>query len=76
MVKLKLDEFYIDEKGNIHKDLERHYAIDEETGDKYTVIQVDTGIEYYDAVDLKPCLHVYAIGNKIDESIKDMINNE
>lgn len=45
---------YIDENGNERPELERHYS------DKGVMIkQVETGIEYSEAVDVHPCRYTY-----------------
>lgn len=41
----------------------RHYAEDEQ-GIKYYIKQVETGIEYSEAVDLIPCRYTYVVTDK------------
>ena len=56
-------------KSEIIKDkLIRHYAEDEQ-GNKYYIKQVETGVEYGEAVDIIPCKYSYvATDKKIDEN--------
>ena len=46
----------IDEEGNEH--------IVEIEGDFYYIKQIETGIEYEEAIDLKPCKYTYVVTDK------------
>lgn len=63
MIELKVQNPYIDENGNVWGNLERHYAEDE-NGVKYYILQVETGIEYDEAVDKIPCRYTYKVTDK------------
>ena len=41
----------------------KHYAEDEQ-GNKYYIKQVETGVEYSEAVDIIPCRYSYVVTNK------------
>lgn len=58
-----------------HSDWILHYAEDE-NGKRYYIIQVETGIEYDEAVDLYPCIYTYVITNKPIEEPKESIEEE
>lgn len=45
---------YIDEQGNEHENLVKHYS-DEDI----LILQVETGVKYSDAVDVYPCRYTY-----------------
>lgn len=47
----------------IKEKLIRHYAEDE-NGVKYYIKQVETGIEYDEAIDVIPCRYTYVATNK------------
>lgn len=47
----------------INDKLIRHYAEDEQ-GNKYHIKQVETGIEYDEAVDILPCRYTYVVTEK------------
>lgn len=47
----------------IKEKLIRHYAEDEQ-GNKYYIKQVETGIEYPEAVDVIPCRYTYVVTDK------------
>ena len=66
MIKLKLQSPYIDENGNVRKNLEKHYAEDE-NGKKYYIVQVETGAEYSEVVDVAPCQYTYRATDKVVE---------
>ena len=56
-------------KSEIIKDkLIRHYAEDED-GKYYKIIQVETGVEYDEAVDLLPCRFTYVATDIMIEEI-------
>lgn len=46
-----------------HSDWILHYAEDQ-NGKRYYILQVETGIEYDEAVDLYPCRYTYKATNK------------
>lgn len=66
MIELKLQSPYIDENGNVRNNLEKHYAEDE-NGKRYYIVQVETGVEYSEAVDLVPCRYTYIATDKVVE---------
>lgn len=47
----------------------RHYAEDEQ-GNRYYVKQVETGVEYSEAVDIIPCRYNYVVTEKAVEDDK------
>ena len=58
-------------KTEIIKDkLIRHYAEDEQ-GNKYYIRQVETGVEYSEAVDVLPCRYTYVATDKRMEVSND-----
>lgn len=63
MIELKIQRPYIDENGVVRENLEKHYAEDE-NGNRYYITQVETGVEYAEAVDLVPCKFTYLATNK------------
>ena len=56
---------FVDEQGVVHENLIRHYTDDPE---HKTLLQVETGVEYDDAVDLYPCAFTY---EEIDKPIEE-----
>ena len=63
MIELKTE--IIDDK------LIKHWAEDIE-GEKYYIIQVETGIEYPEAIDVTPCRYTYVVTDKkIEEFIEE-----
>lgn len=70
MVELKLQSPYIDENGRVRENLEKHWAEDE-NGNKYYIRQVETGIEYSEAVDVMPCRYTYVATDKVVEEVKE-----
>ena len=44
----------------------RHYAEDEQ-GNEYYIKQVETGVEYSEAVDIIPCRYNYIVTDKLIE---------
>lgn len=54
---------FIDEEGNEHDDLIRHYS---DSGK--LILQVETGVKYADAIDVYPCRYTY---EETDEDIKE-----
>lgn len=67
MIELKLQCPFIDKDGVEHTNLEKHYAEDENCV-RYKILQVETGEEYDDAVDVVPCRYTYKpTTNKITE---------
>lgn len=56
----------------------RHYAEDE-CGDKYYIIQEETGIKYSEAVDVYPCRYSYKVTDEAipqDEEVVEEIEIE
>ena len=64
MIELKVQYPYISEDGEEHRSLEKHYAVDE-NGKRYYILQVETGFEYAEAVDVVPCRYTYAATDKV-----------
>ena len=64
MIELKVQYPYISEDGEEHRNLEKHYAIDE-NGVKYKIIQVETDTLFDEAVDVVPCRYTYAATDKV-----------
>lgn len=58
----------------INLNLIKHYAEDE-NGDKYYIIQNETGLKYGSAVDIYPCRYTYSITEEKIE-IKDNRDNK
>lgn len=46
-----------------HEDWVLHYAEDE-NGNRYYILQVETGILYESAIDLYPCRYTYKVTNE------------
>lgn len=47
----------------------KHYAKDY-LGNKYFIVQIETGIKFAEAMDLLPCKYTYAVLNeKIEEDV-------
>ena len=63
MVEIKTQRPYIDENGVERIKLIKHYAEDE-SGIRYYIKQVETGVEYSEAVDVYPCKYTYIATNK------------
>lgn len=59
----------------ISENLIKHYAEDDQ-GNKYYIIQLETGVEYVDAVDIIPCRYTYVATDKKIEEIDNNINQE
>lgn len=69
MVEVKMQYPFIDDEGNENNGLVKHYA-ENEKGEKFHIIQVETGVEYGEAVDVYPCRYTYkATENKIEDEI-------
>lgn len=47
----------------LENNLIKHYAEDSQ-GNKYYIKQVETGIEYEEAIDVIPCRYTYVVTNK------------
>lgn len=69
MVELKTQYPYVDESGKEYPNLVKHYAEDE-NGEKYYIRQVETGIEYNEAVDVYPCRYIYFATDKQIEKVE------
>ena len=54
---------YIDDKGNEHANLIKHWSDDETK----TLLQVETGCLYDEAIDLYPCVYTY---QEVDKPIE------
>ena len=68
MKKIQTQHPYIDEQGNIHSNLIKTWALDEETGEKYYIIQLETGTKYGEAIDVFPLKYTYSVSEeKIEE---------
>lgn len=71
MVEVKTQYPFVEDNGELRYDIERHWAEDTETGDKYTIIQDQTGYEYGEAIDGYPCIYTYSVGNIIKEETEE-----
>lgn len=71
MIELKTQYPYIDNNGIEHTNLIKHYAEDIDTKKQYMIKQVETGIEYGEAIDLFPCKYSYIATIKEIEIDKD-----
>lgn len=63
MSEIKVQYPFIDEDGNKRDNLIKYYAEDKE-GNKYYVKQLQTGIEYAEAVDVYPSRYTYVPTDK------------
>lgn len=63
MIKLKVEKF--------NDKLEKYYAEDE-NGNKYKILQIETGIEYDEAIDVIPCRYTYKPTEKPVEEVQDV----
>jgi hypothetical protein len=69
MIELKIEYPY-------NNGLIRHYAEDE-SGMKYHITQVETGIKYSEAVDVYPCRYHYAVTNEpVIEDVEEKVEIE
>lgn len=68
MIELKTQFPYVDENGKTYPKLIKFYAEDEETKQKYYIIQKETGNKYESAIDIRPCKYTY---EPTDELIKN-----
>lgn len=60
----------------LENNLIRHYAEDSQ-GNRYYIKQVETGIEYADAIDVIPCRYTYIVTDKkIEEVEQEVVKNE
>lgn len=49
----------------------KHYAEDEQ-GVKYYIKQVETGVEYDEAIDIIPCRYTYVVTDKlVEDEVED-----
>ena len=67
MIELKTEYPFNNDSGLI-----RHYAEDEH-GNKYKILQVETNITYDEAVDIYPCRYNYSVTNEpigVDEDVR------
>ena len=58
---------YIDDNGKEHSNLIRHYTDDATK----TLLQVETGVMYDDAIDIYPCPYTYKEVDKPQEKEED-----
>lgn len=73
MIELKTQYPYINDAGEVHQNLIKHYAEDE-NGKKYKIKQIDTGVEYSEAVDIYPCKYTYiATETEAEEEDEEMV---
>ena len=49
---------FIEDNGTIRTDLIKHWA--EEDGQKYLMVQNETGVYYTEAIDIYPCPYTYS----------------
>lgn len=70
MSEIKTQYPYIDFSGEKRENLIKHYAEDKE-GNKYYIKQVETGIEYSEAVDVYPSRYTYVPTDKKIETIEE-----
>ena len=63
MAEIKTQYPFIDSDGNKRHNLIKYYAEDKE-GNKYYINQVETGIEYSEAVDVYPSRYTYVPTDK------------
>ena len=47
----------------LENNLIKHYAEDSQ-GNKYHILQIETGIEYDEAIDVIPCKYTYVVTDK------------
>ena len=60
----------------LENNLIKHYAEDSQ-GNKYYILQVETGIEYAEAIDVIPCRYTYIVTDKkIEEVEQEVVKNE
>lgn len=76
MIEIKTQFPFIDENGKTYEDLIKTWAEDE-TGNKFDILQNETGAIYGEAIDLYPCRYTYSVAPiKEDESEQDENLNE
>ena len=67
-LKVKAINPVIDDAGKQHDDWVKHIVVDAEDNEvQYNVLQNETGIEYFEPIDLYPCRFTYSVGSKIEE---------
>lgn len=69
MIELKTQFPYVDDNGKTYSNLIKHYAEDEQ-GNRYYILQIETGIRYSEAVDIYPCKYTYEATNEKIEKYK------
>jgi hypothetical protein len=57
----------------LENNLIKHYAEDS-LGNRYYIKQVETGIEYEEAIDVIPCKYTYVVTDKKIEEIKEDVD--
>lgn len=76
MIEVKVQYPFIEDDSTENTGLIKHYA-ENEKGERFTIRQIETGIEYGEAVDVYPCRYTYeATENKIEEIKEDEIIEE
>lgn len=71
MVEIKTQYPYVDFNGKEKANLIKTYAEDE-SGVRYYIKQVETGVEYSEAVDVHPCKYTYvATDKKVEENTEE-----
>ena len=70
MVNIKTEHPFILPNGERKDNLIKFWAEDE-TGVRYNVKQIETGLEYYEAVDVYPSPYSYEVGEKVEEETEE-----
>ena len=66
MVELKTEYPFQKADGTFDYNLIKHWAEDE-NGRRYIIRQIETEIEYTEAVDVYPCRYTYEVTDKVQE---------
>ena len=74
MIDLKIQYPFTDENGTEYANLIKHYA-ENENGERFYIKQVETGIEYSEAVDVYPCRYTYEATDKKIETVIDEVTD-
>lgn len=73
MIQLKEQYPFVEDNLNINPGLIKHWAEDE-NGKQYFILQKETGIKYYHAVDVFPCVYTYeATSEPIDDEGEEVV---
>ena len=75
MVELKTEYPFIRDDGTADNGLIKHWAEDEK-GIRYIIRQIETGVEYGDAVDIFPCPYTYEVTDKLEQTEDNNIEND